>query len=379
MDRRGAHREAGRHVRTLALFSRGMTGEALRPGDEIAGRYRIVRPIGAGGMGAVYEAEQIALARKVALKLVLDEDPRALARFEQEGRALARIDHPNVVRVIDYVAAGETNRAVLVMDLLQGESLLARIRRQGRLSIADTITIASSVLEGLAAIHASGIVHRDLKPSNVFLTKDGAKIVDFGIVKVHGGPHLTTVAGVIGTPSYIAPEQLQGEPADARTDLHAVGVCMYEMLTGERMWKARAGAELAAEIIRDEPMPLHEKRPDVPRSLAEVIHRALAKRPTDRFSDASSMLLALRRPLVADTIVSGRPVTLPLADAPITGATPSMPSPAPLLPIPPPVPPGGFLALFNDPMRVIIWAVVAFAIFEVALRHCGHAGDARLQ
>jgi serine/threonine protein kinase len=267
----------------------------LRPGEVVAGRYRIIRPIGAGGMGAVYEAEQLTLGRTVALKVLFDDDDRALARFEQEARSLARISHPNVVGVYEFHRA-DADRALLVMELLDGEPLSAVLRREGRFEPARAAAIAEAVLSGLEATHERGIVHRDLKPSNIILTRDGGlKIVDFGIAKVLDSPNLhTTLGSVVGTPSYLSPEQLRGEPPDGRTDLHALGVCLYELLVGKKPWRARAAMDLAAEILRDSPPSVRTVRPDVPRQLSDVIDCALAKERGARFANAKEMKRALR-------------------------------------------------------------------------------------
>jgi eukaryotic-like serine/threonine-protein kinase len=270
----------------------------MQAGDVVADRYRIIRPIGAGGMGAVYEAEQLTLGRHVALKVLFDDDERALARFEQEARALARVSHPNVVGVIEFHRAGAAGgEALLVLELLDGEPLSATLKREGRLDPERVRVIGEAVLRGLEATHERGIIHRDLKPANIFLTRDGGvKIVDFGVAKVLDSPNLeTTLGSIVGTPSYLAPEQLRGQPPDARTDLHALGVCLYEMLVGQKPWRTRLPAEIAVEILREKPPFVRVARPDTPRELAYAIDCALAKEPSDRYPSAANMRRALAR------------------------------------------------------------------------------------
>jgi eukaryotic-like serine/threonine-protein kinase len=222
----------------------------LPPGTLLAGRYRIVRPIGQGGMGVVYEAEHIALGRHVALKVLFDHDKKAMKRFQQEGRAMAKLAHPHIVAIVDYIAqVGDP--PILAMELLQGESLKTVLEREGALSIERCVRLATQILRGLAAAHDAGIVHRDVKPSNVFLVRDergeeSVKLLDFGVAKLFDFDAVaTTFGGVIGTTSYYSPEQLRYEKGlkiDGRADLHAVGIILYEMLAGRRPWKARAAS-----------------------------------------------------------------------------------------------------------------------------------------
>ncbi len=261
-------------------------------GRTLAGSYRLERAIGEGGMGAVYEATDLKLGRRVAVKvLLLDADEKMVKRFEQEALATARLASPNIVAVTDFRAEpGEP--PFLVMELLAGESLRDRMKRAPRMPVRDAARIATQLLGALAVAHAAGIVHRDVKPPNVFLVKTAGsdeeivKLLDFGIAKVHRelAKIHTTQGTLMGTPVYFAPEQLLGGEIDGRTDVHAVGVVLFEMLAGRRPFDAENPVDLTAAILHAAPPSLGDLRPDVPEELASAIADALAKeralRPT---------------------------------------------------------------------------------------------------
>ncbi|HEY8077896.1 MAG TPA: serine/threonine-protein kinase [Labilithrix sp.] len=282
------------------------------PADDLVGRllgerYRIVRRLGAGGMGTVWEAIHADLGLRVAVKTLADVDARAMERFEQEARAAAALNHPNIVEVTDFVVAKNGAPSFFVMELLEGASLSAELRRTPRFSVPRAVHVASEVLRALAAAHGAGIIHRDVKPPNVILgggpDAHRVTLVDFGIAKVRGG--LQTTAGhSFGTPAYMAPEQiLDPSNVDARADLHAVGVILYEMLAGARPWNASSSA-VFGEILEKEAPPLRSARPDVPEALAAIVARALEKDRERRFSDAASMGSALA-PWLADLQSTG--------------------------------------------------------------------------
>ncbi len=274
----------------------------LAPDTVIANRYRIVRKLGAGGMGAVYEAVQIALNRKVALKMLhsaFAENGEIVARFHREAQAAASLGHPNIVSVTDFGAtAGEV---YLVMDHLSGQSLGQLIDRESRLSVGRTAWIASQVLAALTAAHGAQIVHRDMKPDNVFLTEvsgvtDVVKVLDFGIARfMESETHskLTATGAVLGTPAYMSPEQARGRTVDHRTDLYAVGVMMYEMLTGRLPFQATNYNALLFAILEETPAPIHSIRTDVPQVLVSVVERAMARDMANRFQSCVEMRAAL--------------------------------------------------------------------------------------
>jgi serine/threonine protein kinase/tetratricopeptide (TPR) repeat protein len=256
------------------------------------GPYRLLREIGGGGMGTVYEAEDTRLGRRVAVKLLPPEysrDRRAKERFLREARAAAAVDHPNLCTIHDV---GESDgRLYIVLSFYEGETLRERIRR-GPLPLAEARDVAIQVARGLARVHEAGIVHRDIKPANVMLTRRGeAKILDFGIARLEGDKaSLTRTGASWGTPAYMSPEQACGEPVDGRTDVWSLGVMLYEMLAGRRPFGGDSLEAVVSAILTREPEPLERVRPDVPPELAWVVERALAKDPAERYASAAELL-----------------------------------------------------------------------------------------
>jgi serine/threonine protein kinase/predicted ATPase/predicted negative regulator of RcsB-dependent stress response len=269
----------------------------------LGGRYRLVRVLGQGGMGAVHEALDESLGRRVALKVLhasLAWDPEQISRFRREAQAAAAIGHPNIVQVTDFSAApGEP--PFLVMELLEGRSLGQTIATEGALLPARVAYIASQVLHALAAAHRAGIVHRDIKPDNVFLTSmaahsDVVKVLDFGVAKLRGASgidKLTAVGAMVGTPAYMAPEQARGGDVDARADLYAVGACMFHAMSGHVPFEATSAPALLYKILEQPPAQMSELRADVPPGLSDVIARAMLKDPAGRFASADAMRAAL--------------------------------------------------------------------------------------
>jgi serine/threonine protein kinase len=227
------------------------------------GRYRLLREIGGGGMGTVYEAEDSQLGRRVAVKLLPPEysrDRRAKERFLREARAAAAVDHPNLCTVHD---AGESEgRLYIVLSFYEGETLRDRIRR-GPLPLAEAREVAIQVARGLARAHEAGIVHRDIKPANVMLPRRGeAKILDFGIARLQGDEvSLTRTGASWGTPAYMSPEHARGEPVDGRTDVWSLGVMLYEMVAGRRPFGGESIEALVSSILTQEPEPLNVSGP----------------------------------------------------------------------------------------------------------------------
>jgi serine/threonine-protein kinase len=277
---------------------------SLAPGLILGRRYRIVRLIGSGGMGSVYEALQTDLGRRVALKVL---DPRLtfeaahIERFRREAHAAAMLGHPNIVQVTDF----QTNQGeppFLVMDFLEGQSLAQVLDRHGRIDAMHAARIGVQVLDALAAAHRAGIVHRDIKPDNVFLMQVPAvgeivKVLDFGVAKLADAPpssaQLTATGAMLGTPAYMAPEQARGANVDARADLYAVGASLYHALAGTMPFIANSAPALLFAIVEQQPAPLAQLRPDLPRELVMVIERAMAKDANARFQSADEMRAAL--------------------------------------------------------------------------------------
>jgi serine/threonine-protein kinase len=266
--------------------------------EVVAGRYALGAEIGRGGMARVVAARDLRLHRTVAVKLVAvgngsAVDPTARRRFVREARTAASFSHPHAVAIFD---AGEDHGVLyLVMELVEGDSLATVLARR-RLGVDEALRLGDEVLQALAAAHRAGIVHRDVKPANVLVTTDGvAKLADFGIAKQLDDltADLTATGNFVGTPTYVAPEQVRGERATPATDLYATGVLLFEMLAG--VPPNAAESPLATAIAhRDAPVPdVRQRRPDVPAGLAAAISRAMAKEPAARFASADEMRAAL--------------------------------------------------------------------------------------
>jgi eukaryotic-like serine/threonine-protein kinase len=277
---------------------------ALTPGTKL-GPYEIQSLLGAGGMGEVYRARDPQLGRDIAIKILptsLSRDPDRLRRFEQEARAAAALNHPNILAV--YQFGTHEGSPYLVSELLNGCTLREQLLR-GAVPVRKAIDYVIQTAHGLAAAHEGGIVHRDLKPDNLFLTKDGQiKILDFGLAKLVSQPHASdlgtptltqaTEPGVVlGTVGYMAPEQVRGQDADGRADLFALGVILYELLTGKRTFHKPTSAETMTAILNEEPALASDLVPNLSPSLQRVVQRCLEKRPEQRFHSASDLAFAL--------------------------------------------------------------------------------------
>jgi len=274
-------------------------GEPTAPPDHYVGRelgpYRVVRRIGGGGMGLVYEARDTRLGRKVALKLLPSEwsrDPDAKERFIREARAASALDHPNICTIHDI---GETDdgRLFLVMARYEGETLAQKIAR-GPLPIDQAVKLAMQIAAGLERAHEAGITHRDVKPANVMVTdRDEVKILDFGIAKIAGHSQLTQTGKTPGTPAYMSPEHAGGGEVDGRTDIWSLGVILYEMIAGRRPFQGQHDLAVIYAILSQEPDPLSRSREGVPAALEQTVTRALAKDPAERFQQAGQLLAVL--------------------------------------------------------------------------------------
>jgi eukaryotic-like serine/threonine-protein kinase len=259
--------------------------------------YRIVRPLGSGGMGEVYAAEDTKLHRLVALKILppaMAADPDRLSRFRREAQAVAALNHPNVVTV--FSVEEDAGRHFLTMELVEGQTLTT-VQRPGGLPLSNWLAVARPLVDAVAAAHAHGVVHRDLKPSNVMVTTEGrVKVLDFGLAKLQPrleqgddatisarmtGPH-----HVMGTPAYMSPEQAEGRPADHRTDIFSLGIVLYELAAGRRPFTGDTSVSIISAILKDTPGPLTQVRPDLPPDIDRIIRRCLAKDPLRRYQSA---------------------------------------------------------------------------------------------
>ena len=278
-------------------------------------RFRVVRKLGSGGMGEVYLAEDPRLGRKVALKLLpegLFPDPEVRRRFSQEARAVSALNHPQIVTIYDVGTAQD--RDFIAMEYVEGETL-RELLLAGPLEVRRTFDLVSQAAGGLAAAHEAGIVHRDVKPENLMVTRKGQlKIMDFGLAKVverqtapllQSGiatvadtPRATAGTGtgvILGTVSYMSPEQAQGRPVDHRTDIFSLGLVLYEALTGSRPFSGKSAVDTLHAIINDEPAPVLERNPRVPLQAVDILAKALAKDPAERYQHAADFALDLRR------------------------------------------------------------------------------------
>lgn len=266
----------------------------LVPEAIFADRYKIVSLLGRGGMGEVHRAEHLALGKEVALKVLKSKaTPDSEARFAREARAIARLEHSSCVRILDY--GTWFGSRYIAMELVDGPTLATALRTDGQFSTARAVNVTRNVLAALAHAHAKGVLHRDVKPENVMLVSRGIArtvLIDFGLASLGDEGPLTASGMCLGSPSYIAPERLLGQPHDARSDLYAVGVMLYEMLAGARPFVGTP-EEIMHQALHRPPRPLRAIRRDISRALDAVITRALAKDPAKRFGDAEEMLSEL--------------------------------------------------------------------------------------
>ncbi|HEX5029996.1 MAG TPA: protein kinase [Candidatus Eisenbacteria bacterium] len=269
------------------------------------GAYEILAPLGAGGMGEVYRARDLRLGREVAIKILPEEfasNAERLARFEREARTVAGLNHPNIVTL--FSVEDEAGVRFLTMELIEGETL-SRLVSPGGLSASRIVDLAGPLAEALVAAHERGVIHRDLKPGNVMVTRDDRlKILDFGLARMTGREREETLTAsgplsgegrLLGTVPYMAPEQLRGEIADARSDLFALGVILFELAAGRRPFSGVSSADIASSILRDEPERLSGIRPDLPPDLDRLVSDCLEKNPRERVQTALDVSNALRR------------------------------------------------------------------------------------
>ncbi|MCW5632902.1 MAG: serine/threonine protein kinase [Rubrivivax sp.] len=277
------------------------------------GKYPVIREIGQGAVGKVYEGFDPDTGEKVAIKILRAEhlaDSRADsagARFEREAQATRRLRHPNIVSVHEY---GEQGRIKFIaMEFLNGRELRELMRERGRFELDDAVSVTLQLLDALGHSHRHGVVHRDIKPSNV-MVMDGlhVKVMDFGIARIERAA-FTQIGTLLGTPAYMSPEQMRGEPADGRADLWAVGVMLYEMLVGRGPFAGASAVEVMQKAAMLEPAPVSSLVASLPRTLDEVLRRALAKRRDDRYQEAADFA----RELVKAVAVAAESVDLDLA------------------------------------------------------------------
>jgi eukaryotic-like serine/threonine-protein kinase len=257
--------------------------------------YRVLAQIGQGGMGTVYQAEDVRLGRKVAVKILnasLLANHREIERFQSEAKIQANLNNPHVVTLYGFEPYQDSY--CMIMEYVEGRTLAHLIRAVGPLPTPIAVMISKQVLEGLSAAHRQGVIHRDLKPSNIMLTREGiAKVMDFGIAKVEGGKNLTASGALVGTVFYMSPEQVRGEPLDARADLYSFGIILFELLTGRVPFKEGSDFSIMISQVQMPPPPPTQLLPDIPTDIENVVLRCLSKRREDRYQNAGEVLAAL--------------------------------------------------------------------------------------
>jgi beta-lactam-binding protein with PASTA domain/predicted Ser/Thr protein kinase len=260
-------------------------------------RYEVEGVLGQGGMAKVFKSRDRILGRPVAVKVLSPQfagDQQFVARFRREAQAAAGLNHPNIVSVFDTGSQGDVH--YIVMEYVEGRTLRDVIRSEGPLMPERAAEIAAAVARALSAAHQTGLVHRDIKPGNIMITSDGqVKVMDFGIARTATGDTLTQTAAVLGTASYLSPEQAQGEPVDARSDIYSLGCVLYEMLIGNAPFTGDSPVAIAYKHVRDDPVPPSQKNRDVPRDLEAVVMKAMAKNPANRYQSADEMRQDLER------------------------------------------------------------------------------------
>ncbi|MFI6230868.1 protein kinase [Micromonospora echinospora] len=356
-----------------------MLHSGLRLGD----RYRLDARIGAGGMGEVWRAVDALLGRTVAVKAMLPDvadDPDFARRFLIEAKAMASVNHPAVASIHDY--GHSDGLTFLVMEFVDGQSLSQILARHGRLSPADTMHLVAQAADGLQAVHECGIVHRDIKPANLLVRPNGTLLItDFGISRRHDASLLTASGAVLGTPTYLSPEQVLGRPATALSDVYSLGLAAYECLTGQRPFTGDNPYAIALQRVQTAPRALGD---NVPQPVRAVVERALATEPAERWPSAAALAAAAR--WSAGTVahppapvpVAGLSVPAPPVPGPPVAGPPlsAPPVPGPSAPVPPlsappvpgpsaPVPPPGSVPPIPGRSTRRRWAVLAGAVVLV--------------
>ena len=270
-------------------------------------RFRLEEKIGSGGMSTVYRAFDETLERWVAIKLMhreISSDSDQLERFRREARAVARLNHPHVVTVIDF--GEDDDHPYIVFEYVEGETLKDRVRRLGRLPVSEAVAYAIEVGRALECAHANRLVHRDVKPQNVLIDAEGrAKVTDFGIARSLEAEGLTATGRVLGTTDYVAPEQALGEATTAQSDVYSLGICLFEMLTGDVPFRADTQVGVAMKHVKD-PLPdIRMRRPEISAALAAVVDTACAKETANRYRSAHEMVHALEEALVIEAARTG--------------------------------------------------------------------------
>lgn len=338
----------------------------LSPSMEVGG-YRLISRIGVGGMGEVWRAEDMKLLRPAAVKVLLDslaEDPELKERFMREAQTAARLNHPNIATIY---SVGEIDRTMYIaMELIEGQSLADRIAG-GRVPPSEAVRIIAEVAIGLGEAHDHGVIHRDVKPDNIMITRRGVKILDFGIardVSPRQQAALTRAHVVLGTPDYMSPEQATGKTLDGRSDIFALGIVLYEAVSGRLPFSGATPTDTMVKIASAPPQPLPSLLPGVPAPLAAVIERCLQKKPDDRYAHARDLAADLERVEAAVDDTTALPRYTPTSHLPAVDSVP-----APAVKTPPAAAAGprrrALIADDDELARVLLAAILEEAGFDV--------------
>jgi serine/threonine-protein kinase len=304
-----------------------LTGQTL-------GDYHILRRLGEGGMGQVYVAEQVSLKRKVALKILradLAANATSLERFKQEALAIAQATHANIVQVYDMREFKETGQHYMALEYVEGRNLRQYLEKKGPPELMLMLSIIRQVAAALQRASELGIIHRDIKPENILLTRKGeVKVADFGLSRIFSDDkqplNLTQTGVTMGTPLYMSPEQVEGQPIDPRTDIYSFGVTCYHMLAGQPPFRGQSAFEVAVQHVQKQPVPLAEIRPDLPVDLCILVHRMMAKKPDERIQTGREIIrevVRLRDNLVGLGVTQGSTGIMPAGAAPGVGGSSS--------------------------------------------------------
>ncbi|HEY8177817.1 MAG TPA: Stk1 family PASTA domain-containing Ser/Thr kinase [Candidatus Limnocylindria bacterium] len=346
-------------------------------GKLISGRYRLIAPLGEGGMATIWRAVDEQLDREVAVKLLRDQygkDAGFAARFKQEARAAGSLQHPNIVPVYDY--GTDTDGAqFIVMQLVEGDDLAALLRERTRLETDDAVRVAIGVASALEAAHRRGLVHRDVKPGNILITDDGdVKVTDFGIARAVAEASMTVTGTTLGSVHYFSPEQARGDEVTGSSDVYSLGIVLYEMLTGRRPFEADSAAGVALKRLNEDPQPPESFVP-VPSGLSAIVMRALQREPADRFPDAGSFAEALRTWQKDPSAGAAMAAAAGVAGAAAMAAVPSSGEPTVYVPPPvampsdrtPPPPPAATRPQEDEGQPWWVWALLVLGILLLGL------------
>lgn len=289
-----------RHLDRCEACARALEGDPLV--GTMLGEYRVLAPLSRGGMSAIYRGEQPTIGKQVAIKVLLPHvlgDPEQLRRLLGEARAVNAIHHPNIIDIFSFGSLPDGGQ-YFVMELLEGQSAMAWVEEKGRFNAGEVLTVLEQTMAALAAAHARNVLHRDLKPSNLFITTLADQswhvtVLDFGLAKQLGGTNATNPDLVVGTPGYMAPEQIRGEPLTAACDLYAMGCVAWALLTAEEAFEFETAQDLMYKHLEESHPPLSEAAPDCPPELAGLVHRLLEKDPKKRPASAREVLSELAR------------------------------------------------------------------------------------